>query len=142
MCRTDQHYVATIGGIKNSASGMGTVRWRLKDDLGKIHTLDIENVLYFPQQPDNILSITGLADQLKDNDGTGIDTKRNKFRFYWDKNKFQQKINHPPSNLPELPINEVFLMASIFSKFLALKYSQKINFATAMLQLYYQRIMG
>ena len=97
MRRTDQHHIETIVGSKNSASGMGTVRWRLKDDLGKIHTLDIENVLYFPQQPDNILSITGLADQLKDNDGTGIDTKRNKFWLYWDKNKFQQTINHPPS---------------------------------------------
>ena len=28
MRRTDQHYVATIGGRKNSASGTGTIRWR------------------------------------------------------------------------------------------------------------------
>ena len=69
MCRTDQHYVATIGGSNNSASGMGTVLWRWKDDLRKIHTIDIENVLYFPQSPVNILSITGLADQFKYNNG-------------------------------------------------------------------------
>ena len=113
---TYQHYVATIGGNKNSISGMGTVQWRWKDDLGKIHTLDIENFLYFPQSPVNILGITILADKLKDNDDTVIDTKRNKSWFYWDKNKFQRKINHPPSNIPELPINEGFLMASMFSK--------------------------
>ena len=41
MRRTDQHYIATIGGSKNSASVMGTVQWRWKDDLGKSHTLDI-----------------------------------------------------------------------------------------------------
>ena len=55
---------------------MGTVQWRWKGDLGKIHTLDIKNVLYFPQSPVNILSITGLGYQLKDNDGTGIDTEK------------------------------------------------------------------
>ena len=116
MSRTVKHYVATIGGSKNSASGMGTVWWRWKDDFGKIHTLDIENVLYFPQSPVNILSITGLADQLNDNDSTGIDTKRNKSRFYWDKNKFQRKINYPPSNLLDLSINEGFLMPIMLSK--------------------------
>ena len=82
----------------------------------KSHTLYIENVLYFPQSPVNILSITGLADQLKDKDGTGIHTKSNKYWFYWDKNKFQRTINHPSSNLLELPINEGFLMDSMFSK--------------------------
>ena len=45
MRRTYQQYVATIGGSKNSASGMVTFRWRWKYDLGKIHTLDIENIL-------------------------------------------------------------------------------------------------
>ena len=113
---TDQHYVATIGGSKNSTSGMGTAWWRWKEDLGKIYTLDIEDVLYFTQSPVTILIITGLADQLKYNDGMGIDKKSNKSWFYWDKNKLQQKINHPPSNIPELPVNEGFLMTSKFSK--------------------------
>jgi hypothetical protein len=53
----------------------------------------------------NILSITALATQLQDDEGTGIDTKRCKSRFYWDHNKFHQTINHPKTNLPELPIN-------------------------------------
>ena len=46
--RTDQHYVATIGGNKNVAQGMGTVRWRWKDDTGKDHTFKAHNVLHFP----------------------------------------------------------------------------------------------
>ena len=81
MRRTNQQYVATIGGSNNSASGMGTVWWRWKYDIRKIHTLDIENVLYFPQSLVNILSITGLADQLKYNDGTGIYTKKEQVLF-------------------------------------------------------------
>ena len=81
--RTDKHYVATIGGNKNAATCMGTVRWTWKDDVGTQHTFDIHDVLLFPQSPVNILSVTGLADQFGDDEGTGIDTKRTKSRFYW-----------------------------------------------------------
>ena len=79
--RIDQNYVATVGGAKNSAAGMGTTRWRWKDDGGKQHTIDIKNVLYFPQSPVNILSITSLADQFNNDYGTGINTKRSKSHF-------------------------------------------------------------
>eukprot|EP00984_Skeletonema_dohrnii_P013467 scaffold5583_cov166-Skeletonema_dohrnii-CCMP3373.AAC.1 len=114
--RTDKHYVATIGGKQNNASGMGTVRWTWKDDAGKKHTIDLENVLYFPQSPVNILSVTSLADQQEDDQGTGIDTKRYNSRFYWNHGKFSQTINHGPSRLPELPINEGFFLSGLFSK--------------------------
>ena len=105
-CRTDQHYVATIGGAKNSAAGMGTTIWCCKYDGGKHHMIDVDNVLYFPQSPVNILSITSLEDQFNDDDGTGINTKRSNYYFYWNHNKHQRTITHPPSNLPELPVNE------------------------------------
>jgi hypothetical protein len=94
---------------------MGTVNWRWKDDHGKSHTMKIKDVLFFPDSPVNILSITCLADQFKDDDGTGIDTKLTKSRFYWDNNQFQRTINHPASNLPELPINEGFSLAARFT---------------------------
>ena len=45
---TDQHYIVTIGGAKNSAAGMGTTQLRWKYDIGKQHTIDINNFLYFP----------------------------------------------------------------------------------------------
>ena len=118
---TDKHYVATIGGTKNSATGMGTVCWRWKDDTGRQHTTNVNNVLLFPQSPVNILSITALAAQFNDDEGTGIDTKRSKSRFYWKQNQFQRTIHHPTSNLPELPINEGFSIASLFSKMVGTK---------------------
>ena len=105
--RMDQHYIATIGRSKNSAADMGMVNWHWKDNDGKLHTIKIKDVLFFPASPVNILSVTSLADQFKDDDGTGIDTKRTKSRFYWDNNQFQRTINHPASNLPELPINRI-----------------------------------
>ena len=99
-CRTDQHYAATIGGAKNSATGMGTTRWRWKDDGGKQHMIDVVNVLYLPQSPLNILSITSLADHFNYDDGTGINNKLSKSHFYWNHNKHQRTITHTPSKLP------------------------------------------
>ena len=64
----------------------------------------------------NILSVTSLADQFNNNEGKGIDTKRNKSLFYWDHNRYHRTINHPPSNLPELPINEGFTFAGLYSR--------------------------
>ena len=68
--------VATIGGKQNTSAGIGTVCWKWKDDDGVFHTFEICNVLYFPESPANILSATNFADQLDDDQGTGIDTKR------------------------------------------------------------------
>ena len=121
ICPTDKHYVATIGGTKNAATGMGTVCWRWKDDAGRQHTTNVNDVLLFPQSPVNILSITAFAAQFNDDERTGIDTKRSKSRFYWKHNQFQRTIYHPTSNLPELPINEGFTLASLFSKMVGTK---------------------
>ena len=119
--RTDQHYVATIGGAQNSVEGMGTTLWRWKDDSGQHHTIDVENVLYFPQSPVNILSITSLADQFNDDDGTGINTKRRKSHFYWNHNKHQRTITHPQSNFLELPFIEGFSLAGIYTQMVGAK---------------------
>ena len=100
---------------------MGTVKWTWKDDTGKSHTFKIQEVLYFPQLPVNILSVTRLADQFDDDEGTGINTKRSKSRFYWGNNKFECTINHPSSQLPELPINEGFSLVCLFAKIVGTK---------------------
>ena len=121
MRTTDQHYVATIAGQKSAAAAMGTVRWKWKDDDGKVHSYDIHDVLYFPTSPVNILSITGFADQLKDDEGTGIDTKRLKSRLYWDQGRFERTIYHSASNLPELRINEGFSISALYSKAVSFK---------------------
>ena len=109
------HKVATIGGKGHQPSGIGTVRWTWRDDERKLHEYHIENVLYFPQSPINILSVTAFAKQLNDTEGTGIDTKQLYSRFYWDSNQFSLRIQHPPSNLPEVPINEGFSLATIYT---------------------------
>ena len=86
--------VATIGGKLNQPVGIGTVKWTWKDDGGAVYTELLENTLYFPKSPINIMSVTELAKQFNDEEGTGIDTKMNHSHFYWKNNQFSHKIHH------------------------------------------------
>ena len=111
MHKMMSHTVATIGGKGHHSSGIGTVKWSWSDDQGTVHEHLVKDVLYFPESPINILSVTAFAGQLGDPDGTGIDTKILQSRFYWDRGNFSRTIRHPSSNLPELSINEGFLLS-------------------------------
>ena len=86
--------VATIGGKLNQTDGIGTVKCTCKDDSGAVHTEQLENTLYFPKSPISIMSVTKLANQISDVEGTGIDTKMNHSHFYWKNNKSPPKIHH------------------------------------------------
>ena len=55
--------VATIGGKLNQPAGIGTVKQKRKDDGGAVHTEQLDNTLYFPKSPINIMSITELDKQ-------------------------------------------------------------------------------
>ena len=84
--------------------------WRLR----KIARVPCWRCIIFPQSPINILSVTCFARQLNDLTGNGINMKQLKYRFYWDSNKFSLTIQHPPSNIPEIYINDGFLLSTIF----------------------------
>lgn len=118
---TKMNCVATTGGEKSKAKETGIVRWKWKDDDGLLYSIDLKDVLYFPTSPVNILSVTSLAAQLNDKTGTGINTRWTTSTFYWENNKFQRTIPHSASNLPELPINEGFTLASLYTKAVGLK---------------------
>ena len=47
LSSVSNHKVATIGGKGHQPSGIGTVRWSWRDDKGKLHEYDVENVLFF-----------------------------------------------------------------------------------------------
>ena len=98
--------VATIGDKTSVPTGIGTVKWTWKDHIGKDHTHYSTDVLFFLTSPVNILSITTLADQLNDDNGTGIDTKRRTSRLHWGNHRYERTFLHSSSNLPEMPVNE------------------------------------
>ena len=99
------------------------MKWTWKDDDGALHTEQLENTLYFPKSPINIISATELAEKFNDEEGIGIDTKMNHSIFYWKNNHFSQKIHHSSSNLPKLAINEGTTIFTWFTK----KFSRKID---------------
>ncbi len=105
--------MATIGGKENLPSGIGTVKWTWKDNNRRPHTHLVRNDLYFPHLPVNILSITSFANQLGNDEWTGIHTKS---IFHWDNKQHQRTIIHPQSNLPTMPINEGFVLSSLCSQ--------------------------
>ena len=104
--------MATIVGNQNVAAGMGTVKWKWRDDTGTEHTHLTKDVLYFPASPINILSVTEFSNQLNDDDCTGIDTARHQSCFYWNHKQFSRKLKHPSSNLPEMRINRIMAKRS------------------------------
>ena len=116
MVKDRTFQVAIIGGSHNRANGVGTVVWKRKDDNGKLHTFEVNNILYFLDFPVNILSVTKFAEQLNDDHATGCDTKRNYSILHWDNKIFQRMTKHPASNLPELIANEGWSIFHIFSK--------------------------
>jgi hypothetical protein len=97
-------HVTIIGKETHKPSGKSTARIAFKDDDGTVHNIVLKVAYYFPDSPVNILSVTALADQLDDDDGTWIQTCRHQSIFQWDHGKFQRQFYHPLSGLPGLPL--------------------------------------
>lgn len=105
--------VQTANGI-TSPQGIGTIKLVIIDDEGVSHTELINDVLFFPDSPVNILGITRLGLQRKDDEGTYIMTKAKYSRFVWNFGTCEKRIIHPPSSLPELVVNEGTAKCSSF----------------------------
>ncbi len=110
------HAVATIGGNTNVASRVGDIKWRWKDNHGHKHSYLVCNVLFFPKYPINILSITEFANQLHNDNCTGITMYCWEAIFFWDNKKYSQTLVHPALNLPEMVINKGFSLHSFWTK--------------------------
>ena len=73
------------------------------------------------------MSVTELAKQFNDEEGTAIDTKMNHSLFYWKNNPFSRKIHHSSSNIPELAINEGTTLFTWFTEKFIRKIEDTIN---------------
>ena len=58
--------VATIGGKDIIPKYIGTLSWSPTYEEGKLHKNKLNNVLYFPDTPANILSTIALNGSMKD----------------------------------------------------------------------------
>jgi hypothetical protein len=111
--------VETAGGVAKPA-GQGSIQIRFHDNDGKFYVKVIDDVLYFPDSPVNILGVPLLGKQWNDLEGVCISTKSQYSVFTWDNGRCTRNVMHKASGLPELPINEG---DSLFSAFFVSFYS-------------------
>lgn len=83
---------------------VGTVRWRLLDDNGALHILDIPNTYYVPAIPIRLLSPQHLAQQMrrkeKRPDGTFCATFADRATLLWNDRQFIKTIHLNHANVP------------------------------------------
>jgi len=101
---SDNIGVMTIGDVESRPVGIGLVPISIKDQDGNIRSIELVETLYFPNSQVNIISVTKLAEQFDDPDGTWIKTCWRTSTFTWDHEKYSVTFSHPSSNLPILPI--------------------------------------
>lgn len=101
----NKNQVMTVGSDALLPSGIGDVKVTWMDDEGIPYEIILRKVLYFPSSPVNVLSVTAFANQLCDDEGTWIQTKRNYSVFSWEFGTRTKTIQHPSSNLPEMSVN-------------------------------------
>jgi hypothetical protein len=102
-------YVGEVEGIKSGLDikGMGTFKFRIKDNNGMTHEIKIPNSLYAPELRRCLLSPQHWVQEAKDNypkpKGTRID-QDNEFDYLnWGQAKYQKSVPYNPStNVPIL----------------------------------------
>ena len=91
----------------------GTVRVHLTDDDGTRHVFVLENCIYLPESPVNLLSTRRLAEKFLDTLGnpdeeTNITSRYSTHVLTWCFGKYKKTFPTPVSGLPELLFDEGF----------------------------------
>ena len=91
----------------------GTVKIRLIDDTGTQHIFILDNCLYHPESPVNLLSTRCLAEKFLDADGnpdkeTRIESRYSTHVLTWSFGQFKKTFPTPVSGLPELLFDKGF----------------------------------
>ena len=89
--------------------GIGTLKWRIQDDMGKHHEIYINNALYIPYLQISLLSPQYWSQQAKDNapqkNGTWCATYDNHCVLHWDQQRYTKTVQHDKrTNTPRMYI--------------------------------------
>ena len=109
----------TIGSYNQCPHSIGDIQVSWLDSLGTVVQYILKYALYFPDSLVNIISITAFADQLEDDEGTWIMTKRHRSIFTWDFGKHSIDLTHPTTRLPAIRVNQGFAGFKSFYTFLS-----------------------
>ena len=91
----------------------GTARIHLTDDDSKRHIFLLENCIYLPDSPVNLLSTRRLAEKFLDSEGnpdeeTNITSRYSSHVLTWNHGRYHKTFPTPVSGLPELLFDEGF----------------------------------
>ncbi len=99
--------VGEVEGIKSGLDikGMGTFKFRIKDDNGMTHKIKIPNSLYVPELRRCLLSPQHWVQEAKDNNprpkGTRMDQDNEYYYLNWGQAKYRKLVPYNPStNIP------------------------------------------
>ena len=95
----------TIGGKYLIPKNNGTVSWSWTYDKRKPNTKKFNNVPYFLESSIRILSVTALAESMKDAEVTWVLKTKNVFT--WNFGSSKKTIAHSDNFLPYLDIQDV-----------------------------------
>ena len=102
-----------IGGIR-TPEGIGTITFQITDSTGKTQQIDLKNVLYIPDAPKNLISISQWSEERQDN--CVIFSRGRYFIFTWKKDKCQNLVPHLVNyRIPMMQVNKY--TEEIFEKF-------------------------
>ena len=83
-------------GVLVQVKGEGTLMWKIEDDDGVIHPINIKKALYVPESPSCLLSPQKWAQQANINypkpDSTWCATKSCHCTLYWDQERYRRTI--------------------------------------------------
>ena len=103
-----KYEVATIGGASLKPKVKGNTNVQIKNDDGNATQVTLENTLYFPDSPVNIIRVASLTDSFADDHGASI-IKLHAIHqfFYWNFNKYCKHIVHSAGIIPEISVQRV-----------------------------------
>ena len=89
-----------IGGLADGLK-MGTIKWKIEDDDGKVHDILLPGSYYVPSAPSRLLSPQHWAQVAKDRKpkprGTWCATYDDEIVLYWNQRKYKRTIKLDPS---------------------------------------------
>ena len=96
--------IAGVGGIVVPL-GIGSIKLSIKDSDDKSHAIELSNVIYLPDCPKNLISISRWSTDKDDN--CGIFSRGKYSIFLWNHDKHKCLLDHPADcPIPLLLLNE------------------------------------
>jgi hypothetical protein len=109
--------VGEVEGIKSGLDikGTGTFKFKIKDDNGMLHKIEIPNSLYVPELKRCLLSPQHWVQEAKDNYRRPKDMRMSLadelYYMHWGQAKYQKPIPYDPSTNVPILYNAVLLRA-------------------------------